>query len=40
MKVYVCRIKLYALNFRKKGQKIINTTINPGDITELQKIKE
>lgn len=40
MKIYVYRIKLYALNFRKKGQKIINTTINPGDITELQKIKE
>lgn len=30
--------ELCKLNFRKKGQKIINT-VNPSEITELQKIK-
>lgn len=32
-------LELCKLNFRGKGQKIINTTVNPSEITELQKIK-
>ena len=31
--------ELCKLNFRKKGQKIINTIVNPSEITELQTIK-